>query len=189
MKPSPLLMFFGDSITEGYMIEPRTSYPYLIEQKLESKNANYQVINEGICGDRSEDGLARIDLALRQVPDIFVLELGANDGLNHLSLADLESNLQKIIARVKQVNPQVHLVIAGMELPLFMEESYRAQFGAIFPRLAAKHKAVLIPFILEGVATIPELNLPDGIHPTSEGHKIIADNVWQFLIPILSFNK
>lgn len=178
-------MFFGDSITEGYMIEPETAYPYLIQHKLKSLGLPFEVINAGISGDRSEDGLARIDLALQRVPDVFVLELGANDGLDLLSLDALESNLQKIIERVKRINPNVKLVVAGMEMPLQMDEQYRTGFREIFQSLARSQNAILIPFILDGVATVPELNLEDGIHPTAEGHKIIAETVWQFLEPVL----
>lgn len=188
MKTRPLLMFFGDSITQGYMIEPGAAYPHLIEQKLKSIGSKYEVINEGISGNVSADGLARIDLALKRAPDIFVLELGANDGLQILSLSNLEENLEAIIFRVKQINPKVQLVIAGMEMPFEIEEGYRTGFREIFQRLAAKYKAILIPFILAGVATIPDLNLPDGIHPTAEGHKIIAETVWQYLSPIFKVN-
>jgi acyl-CoA thioesterase I len=185
MKKNPLLMFFGDSITEGYMIEPGTSFPYVIKEKLKQMGSSIEVLNEGISGDRSADGLARIDAALKNIPDVFVLELGANDGLNGLSLIDLDENLQQIIDKVKKVNPYVRLVIAGMELPLNMDANYRTNFRGIFQRLSQNNNAILIPFILHGVATIPELNLEDGIHPTSEGHKIIAEMVWNYINPIL----
>lgn len=188
-KPSnstkPIIMFFGNSITAGYQLDPEDAFPALIGRKLDSLGYQYQVINAGLSGETSAGGLERIDWVLRTVPDIFVLELGANDGLRGLDLAESKENLQKIIGKVKAGNPKVKVVIAGMMMPPNLGKKYTDDFQQLFVELAGDNDAVLIPFLLEGVAGEPDLNLSDGIHPTEEGHQIVAKTVWQYLEPLV----
>jgi len=179
------ILFFGDSITAGYGINEQKAYPALIQQKIDSLGWNYEVINGGLSGETSAGGLRRIDWMLRQPVDLFVLELGANDGLRGIDLSVTKDNLQNIIDKVKKANPEATIVLAGMQVPPNMGPDYTEQFKKIYPRLAQKNHAKLIPFLLKGVAGSEELNQSDGIHPTAEGHRIVAQNVWKVLQPIL----
>src|SRR5699024_3097811 len=179
------ILFFGDSITAGYGINEQKAYPALIQQKIDSLGWNYEVINGGLSGDPSAGGLRRIDWMLRQPVDLFVLELGANDGLRGIDLSVTKDNLQNIIDKVKKANPEATIVLAGMQVPPNMGPDYTEQFKKIYPRLAQKNHAKLIPFLLKGVAGSAELNQSDGIHPTADGHQIVAQNVWKVLQPIL----
>ena len=179
------ILFFGNSITAGYQLDIDNAFPALIQQKLDSLGLNYRSINAGLSGETSAGGKARIDWVLRTVPDIFFLELGGNDGLRGLSLEETPKNLQAIIDAVKEANPQVKLIIAGMMVPPNLGQEYTAQFVKVFPELAESNSATYIPFLLEGVAGDPALNLPDGIHPTAEGHAIVAETVWSYLEPLL----
>lgn len=172
-----VVMFYGDSLTAGYGLSPEQAFPALIEKKINSKGNAVKVINAGLSGETSAGGLARIDWALRQPVDVFVLELGANDGLRGLPLEQTEKNLQTILDKVKSKNPQVKFVIAGMMVPPNMGEDYSKKFQAIFPALAKKNNATLIPFLLKDVAGEASLNQSDGIHPNVAGHSIVADNV------------
>ncbi|MEO9476282.1 MAG: arylesterase [Cyclobacteriaceae bacterium] len=185
----PVLMFFGDSITAGYDLDPKEAFPAIIEQKMLDLGYDYEVINAGLSGEASAEGLLRVDTVLRTIPDIFVLELGANDGLRELDFGLLKNNLQLIINKVKNENPNVTLVVAGMEMPRLMGESYRAQFRQVFREVVEENNAYLIPFILEGVGGIPELNMADGIHPTAKGHLVIAETVWTCLKPLLKLKS
>ena len=179
------ILFFGDSITAGYGIELEQAFPARIQEKITNEARPFRVTNAGLSGETSSGGLNRIDWLLRQPVDIFVLELGGNDGLRGVSLDLTRSNLQSILDRVKESNPEASLVVAGMQIPPNLGPDYTLQFKNLFPELAAENDAVLIPFILESVAGIESLNLPDGIHPTAEGHKLIAETVWNTLLPIL----
>lgn len=180
-----VILFFGNSITAGYELDISEAFPALIEKRLDSLGWSYTVINAGLSGETSAGGLNRIDWVLQTVPDIFVLELGANDALRGLDLKETASNLQSILDKVKQANPQVQVIIAGMQVPPNLGQSYTSNFREIFQNLATSNHATLIPFLLEGVAGNPDLNLPDGIHPTPEGHQILAENVWKYLMPLL----
>lgn len=184
-KPANIL-FFGDSLTAGYGLDDPTTqaFPGVIQQKLADSGLSYRVINAGLSGETSSGGIRRIDWILRQPVSVFVLELGGNDGLRGLPLDLLRDNLQNIIARVRAKNPEVIVLVAGMQMPPSMGD-YAPQFAAIFPRLAAGNDATLIPHLLEGVGGIPRLNLPDGIHPSPTGHTIVAENVWTILKPLL----
>ena len=185
-SPAPkTIIFFGDSLTAGYGLSKDQAFPALIEQKLMKKGADYKVINAGLSGETSAGGLGRIDWVLNQPVDIFVLELGANDGLRGLPLEQTRKNLQGIIDKVKSKFPGVKVVIAGMMVPPNLGNDYTKEFQAIFPTLAKKNKATLIPFLLEGVAGIENLNLPDGIHPNAEGHQIVAGNVMKAIEGLL----
>ena len=180
------VLFFGDSLTAGYGLEdPEAAFPYLIEQKIDSLNLPYKVVSAGLSGETSAGGKNRIDWLLKQQMDVFVLELGANDGLRGLDVKETEKNLQSIIDQVQAKFPETKIVITGMMVPPSMGAKYADGFKDIFPRLAKKNNAAFIPFLLEGVGGVPDLNQGDGIHPTVEGHKVLADNVWAVLKDVL----
>ncbi len=176
-----VILFFGDSLTAGYGIELEEAFPSLIQQRLDSLGLDYTVINSGLSGETTAGGLNRINWVLNQKVDVFVLELGANDGLRGIPLDQTKKNLQDIIDYVKKKNPETQIVLAGMQIPPNMGPEYTQEFRTIFPELAEKNDIPLIPFLLDGVAGIRELNLEDGIHPTPEGHKIVRENVWAIL--------
>ena len=179
------ILFFGDSLTAGYGLTEEEAFPALIEKSLNQKGKKVRVINSGVSGETSSGGLTRIDWVLRQPIDIFILELGANDGLRGVPLEETRKNLQAIVDKVKSKNKNVKIVVAGMMVPPNMGKAYAEGFRKIFPELAKKNNATLIPFILEGVAGDEKLNQTDGIHPTVEGHKIVAKNVEKILVGLL----
>lgn len=179
------ILFFGDSLTAGYGLDMEEAFPALIQDRLDSLGLDYTVINSGVSGETTSGGLNRLDWVLNQEVDVFVLELGANDGLRGVPLTETRKNLQQIIDKVKEKNPDTQIILAGMQLPPNMGPEYTSEFRKMFPELAAKNDIPLIPFLLEGVAGNPDLNLEDGIHPTAEGHKILRDNVWEVLEPNL----
>ncbi len=179
------ILFYGDSLTAGYGLSPEEAFPAIVGQKLSAKGKQIKVINAGLSGETSAGGLTRIDWVLRQPVDIFVLELGPNDGLRGLPLEQTEKNLQSIIDKVRAKNPDVKIVIAGMLVPPNMGPDYSSKFQALFPRLAKKNRATLIPFLLQDVAGIEKLNQPDGIHPNVEGHRIVAENVLRVIDPLI----
>jgi acyl-CoA thioesterase-1 len=176
-----VILFFGDSLTAGYGLSPDEAFPALIEKKCMENGRPCKAINAGLSGETSAGGLSRIDWVLRQPIDVFVLELGANDGLRGLPLDQTHKNLQAIIDKVRGKYPDVKVVIAGMMVPPNMGPDYSAGFKRIFPELAKKNNATLIPFLLEDVAGYEKLNLSDGIHPNQQGHKIVAGNVYRIL--------
>lgn len=180
-----VILFFGDSLTAGYGLSVDEAFPALIEKKCNSNGTPCRVINAGLSGETSAGGLARIDWVLRQPIDIFVLELGANDGLRGLPLDQTRKNLQAIIDKVKAKYPDAKIVVAGMMVPPNLGPEYTANFQKIFPELAKQNNATLIPFLLADVAGYEKLNLTDGIHPNQEGHKIVAGNVYRVLSPLL----
>ncbi|NAY91287.1 arylesterase [Muricauda sp. JGD-17] len=180
-----VILFFGDSLTAGYGLELEEAFPALIQNRLDSLGLNYTVINSGLSGETTSGGRNRLDWVLNQKVDVFVLELGANDGLRGIPLAETRSNLQAIIDLVRKRNPDTEIVLAGMQIPPNMGPEYTTEFRKIFPELAEENGIALIPFLLEGVAGNPELNLEDGIHPTPEGHQIVRDNVWTVLEKVL----
>src|SRR6187549_2933212 len=179
------IVFFGNSLTAGYGLSPEQAFPALIQKKIDSLGLPYQVINAGVSGETSSGGKTRIDWILREPVDIFVLELGANDGLRGTPLSETKKNLQDIIDKVKATYPDTKLVFAGMEMPPNMGQAYTTEFRNIYIDLAAKNKMTLIPFLLAGVGGEQELNQADGIHPTAEGHLIVAENVWKQLEKLL----
>jgi acyl-CoA thioesterase I len=184
--PAPrVVLFLGDSITAGYGLELSEAYPALIQNKIDAKHWQFKVVNAGQSGDTSAGALSRIDWLLRNRVDVLVVELGANDGLRGLPAETTRKNLQAIIDRTKTKYPGAKIVIAGMKVPPNMGRDFGKEFEAIFPALAKKNNAPLIPFILEGVGGIHQLNLPDGMHPTAKGHQIVAANVWKVLEPVL----
>jgi acyl-CoA thioesterase-1 len=160
-----------------------------LQSKIDAARWNYTVVNAGVSGDTSADGLNRINWLLKRKIDFLILELGGNDGLRGIPVSATKSNLQSIIDRVRQKYPQAQLILAGMQMPPNMGENYTKAFQEIFPDLARKNQAALIPFLLEGVGGQADLNQPDRIHPTVEGHKIVADNVWKVLQPLLAKDR
>jgi acyl-CoA thioesterase-1 len=180
------ILFFGDSLTAGFGLEDSNdAYPTIIQSKIDSLGHNYVVVNSGLSGETTSGGLSRIEWVLKQKVDIFVLELGANDGLRGISLTETRENLQGIIDAVKQKNPEASIILAGMQLPPNLGQEYTLEFKSIFNELAEKNAIELIPFLLKDVGGIPELNLDDGIHPNIEGHKIVATNVWAVLKQVI----
>jgi acyl-CoA thioesterase-1 len=179
------VIFFGDSLTAGYGVDPDEAYPALIQQKIDKEGLKWRVVNAGLSGETTAGGLRRLDWILRQPVDVLVIELGGNDGLRGIAPTTTRTNLEAMIARVRQRFPQVKVVLAGMQMPTNMGPEYTRAFAAIYPDLAQASGVVLIPFLLEGVGGDPTLNLPDGIHPTPEGHKIVAETVWRTLQPLL----
>lgn len=175
------ILFFGNSLTAGMGLDPDLAFPALIQLKIDSLSLDYKVINSGLSGETTASGKNRLDWVLNQQIDIFVLELGANDGLRGISLNETKKNLQLIIDRVREHNPQVIIVLSGMQIPPNLGIEYTKGFKNIFPELADKNKISLIPFLLENVAGNVDLNQPDGIHPTKEGHIVVAQNVWEVL--------
>jgi len=175
--PPKVILFFGDSLTAGYGLSPEEAFPALIEKKLNKTEKKVKVVNAGLSGETSAGGLSRIDWILRQPVDIFVLELGANDGLRGLPVDQTRKNLQGIIDKVKAKYPTCKIVLAGMMVPPNMGKEYTEDFKRVYPELASKNKATLIPFILDGVGGIEKLNQADGIHPNVEGHQIISNKI------------
>jgi acyl-CoA thioesterase-1 len=184
---SKTILIFGDSLTAGYGLDDvNDAFPALIQTKIDSLNLDYTVINSGVSGETTAGGLGRINWVLNQKIDVFVLELGANDGLRGVPLKETRENLQAIIDTVLEKNAETKIVLAGMQLPPNMGADYITEFKTIFPELAKKNDLALIPFLLKDVGGIPELNQADGIHPTVDGHKILASNVWEVLVPIIN---
>lgn len=179
------ILFFGTSLTAGLGVDPDQAFPALIQQKVDSLKLPYKIINAGLSGETSADGKSRIDWLLRQPVSILVLELGANDGLRGIPVEETRANLQSIIDKVKKKYPDAKLVLAGMQMPPSMGEKYTVPFRKLFPALAKTDQMALIPFLLQGVGGVPKLIQQDGLHPTAEGHKILAQNVWEILQPQL----
>ncbi|MFD2518042.1 arylesterase [Salinimicrobium flavum] len=184
-RTGKVILFFGDSLTAGLGLDPNEAFPAVIQQKLDSLNLEYEVVNAGLSGETTASGKNRVSWVLNQEVDIFVLELGANDGLRGIPLEETRKNLQEIIDTVKEKDPQTRILLTGMQIPPNMGPEYTAEFQAIFPELAEQNQIEMIPFLLEGVAGEPELNQGDGIHPTVEGHRIVAGNVWEVLKPMV----
>ncbi|CAG5072254.1 Esterase TesA [Dyadobacter sp. CECT 9623] len=173
------IVFFGNSLTAAYGLDdPSQGFVGLIQKKIDSLKLNYKVINAGVSGETTSGGNSRIDWLLKQPLDIFVLELGGNDGLRGIPVSETKKNLQAIIDKVHTKYPEAKLVLAGMQIPPNIGQKYASDFRAVYADLAEKNDLTLIPFLLEGVGGEAKLNLPDGIHPTAEGHKILAENVW-----------
>ncbi len=184
-SPGKTIIFFGDSITAGYGVGTDLAFPKLLQDKLSKNGYHADIVNAGLSGETSAGGVTRIDWILNREFDIFVLELGANDGLRGLPLAETAKNLQRIIDKVKARYPQTVIVLAGMRVPPNMGEAYTQEFAGLYAQLAGRNNALLIPFILQDVAGNEALNQPDGIHPNAHGHRIIADNLYPFFRELL----
>lgn len=181
----PAVVFLGTSLTAGYGLDEDQAYPALIQQRIDSLGLPFRVVNAGVSGETSAGGLRRIDWLLRQPVAVLVLELGANDGLRGQDVEAMRANLQAIIERTREAHPDAAIIVAGMESPPNMGRAYTGAFRAVFPEIARANDATLIPFLLEDVAAVPELNQTDGIHPTAEGQRIVAETVWRHLAPVL----
>jgi len=178
------ILVFGDSLSDGFMLQRSEAYPALLAKKLQAAGLNFQVINASASGGTTQGGLERLPPHLNHRIDIFILELGINDAFRALPVEQIQNNLQQIIDKVKARNPNVRVVIAGMQLPNYATDDYVSAFGKMFAELATMNNAALVPYLLQGVAGDPSLNLPDGIHPNAAGQKILAENVWRVLEPI-----
>ena len=186
-KKKKQILFFGDSLTAGYGLDdPSESYVGVIQERIDSLELDYQTVNAGVSGETSSGGNDRIDWILEQNQiDVFILELGANDGLRGIKTEETTKNLQSIFDKVKAKFPEAKLIVAGMLAPPNMGSDFTQKFAGIFSNLSKNNNAAFIPFLLDGVGGIPELNQRDGIHPTTKGHKILAENVWKELKSIL----
>ncbi len=179
------VLVLGDSIAAGYGVKREEAFPSLLQKKIDAAKLPYRMVNGGVSGDTSSGGLRRIDWMLKQPVDVLILELGGNDGLRGVNPATTKQNLQGIIDKAKRKYPQIKIVLAGMQMPPNMGEEYTKAFAEMYPALAKANNAALIPFLLEGVGGIPDMNLPDGIHPSVEGHEVVAGNVWKVLESVL----
>jgi acyl-CoA thioesterase-1 len=182
--PRPLIVALGDSITAGLGVDPSQSYPAKLQAKLDAGGYGYRVVNAGVSGDTSAQGLNRLSAVRELHPEIVILELGANDGLRGLPVEETRRSLGSIIGRLRQDG--VEVVLAGMEVPPNYGVEYSRGFHEIFPSLASEYRVVLIPFFLAGVVGMPELNQDDEIHPNARGYEIVVENVWKVLVPLLS---
>jgi acyl-CoA thioesterase-1 len=179
------ILFLGTSLTAGYGLDPEQAYPALIQRKIDSAGLDYRVINAGVSGETSAGALRRIDWLLQQPVSVLVVETGANDGLRGLSPDSLRSNIQAIFDRARSLQPSAQLVLLGMQVPPNYGRAYAQQFRALYSELAESNGAVLVPFLLEGVGGVNALNQPDGVHPTAEGQRRMAETVWRVLEPML----
>ena len=179
------ILVLGDSLSDGFQLPRSDAYPALIANKLRAAGLNFQVTNASASGGTTEGGVQRLPPHLKRKIDIFILELGINDAFRGVPVDQIRANLQTIIDQVKARNPSVRVVIAGMATPkAFGADDYVSAFGKMFGELAAKNGAALVPYLLDGVAGDPSLNLPDGIHPNAAGQRILAENVWRVLEPV-----
>ena len=180
------LVFFGDSLTAGYGLDDPASeaYPALIQQKLDAAHLSWRVVNAGLSGETTAGGLRRVEWTLRSPADVFVLALGANDGLRGIEPAISRANLQGIIGRVRARCPAAVIVLAGMQMPPNLGQDYTRDFAEIYSALAKQERVAFVPFLLADVGGQPELNQPDGLHPNADGHRKVAENVWAHLLPL-----
>jgi acyl-CoA thioesterase I len=181
----PVVVCLGDSLTAGYGLDQAQAYPALLQKRIDDLGWKFKVVNAGLSGETTAGGLRRLDWVLKRRIDVLILALGGNDALRGIPLETTRQNLDQILTRTRAKNPGVQLIVAGMLIPPNWGREYFNGFKALFPQLAKKHQAGLIPFLLEGVGGEPNLNFPDGIHPTAEGHRVVAVNVWQVLEPVL----
>ncbi len=186
-KPSRELrtiVAFGDSLTAGLGVENSQTYPSILQEKLQKKGYPYRVINAGVSGETTWGGLRRVEWVLKNKPEIIILELGINDGFRGLDIKLIRQNLAEIIEKFHQ--ERVKIILAGMELPRNYGQEYTESFKRIYPDLSEKYHLLLVQFFLEGVAMKKELNQSDGIHPTGEGYKVVVENIWPILFPLLN---
>ena len=178
------ILVLGNSLSAGFGLKSSQAYPALLAKKLRAAGLNFQVTNASQTGGTTEGGLERLPAHLKRKIDIFILELGINDAFRGVPVDQIQNNLQQMIDKVKARNPDMRVLIAGMQLPNYAADDYVFAFGKMFSELAAKNGASLVPYLLDGVAGDPSLNLPDGIHPNAAGQKILAENVWRILEPV-----
>ena len=178
-----VIIAFGDSLTAGLGVTPADSYPARLQARLRAEGYAYRVVNAGASGDTTAGGLRRVDWALKNRPDIVIVALGANDAMRGQDLASVRANLEAIVARFQKAG--VRVLVAGMEVPPNYGARYAADFRRLFREVALKRRAAFMPFLLDGVAGDPRLNLPDGIHPTAEGYRIVVEHLWPHVEPML----
>jgi acyl-CoA thioesterase I len=183
-SPVKRILVLGDSLSEGYLLKRSQAWPMLLVDKLRDAQLDFEVVNASQTGGTTAGGLARLPPHLKRRIDIFILELGINDALWGLPVDQIQHNLQEIIDRVRSANPNVRIIITGMQLPDYAADDYIAAFGSIYAALAEKNHASLVPYLLQGVGGNPALNLADRIHPNAAGHKVLAENVWSVLEPL-----
>ena len=187
------IIFFGNSLTAGYQLRANEAFPALIQQRLDSLKLPYKALNYGVSGETTAGGRQRVASVLaRQPVDVFVLELGANDGLRGIPVRETTQNLQFIIDQVKLKYPEAKIILVGLEFPFDLSAlgghqygRYAAEFKASFRTLADNNSVAFVPFLLQGVLGVRSLNLPDGVHPNAEGQKILANNVWAILQTVI----
>jgi acyl-CoA thioesterase-1 len=181
---APRIVFLGDSLTAGYGLAKGESVPSLIQKRLKDAGYPYEVVNAGVSGDTSAGGLNRLEWSLAGDVKVLVIELGANDGLRGLPVAGMKQNLTEIITRAQARN--IKVILTGMEAPPNFGPAYTSEFRGVYRQLAKEHDVVFVPFYLDGVAGIPNLNIADGIHPNAEGSRIVEKTVWAALEPLLT---
>ncbi len=179
------ILMFGDSITAGYGLSEEQAYPALIQDKIDSLGMDHNVINAGLSGETTAGGARRVDWILQQEIDIFLLGLGGNDGLRGIDPDNTKKNLITIIEKVREKDPYIDIILAGMEAPPNLGQQYTSEFRSVFSEVASEKDVMFMPFLLEDVAGVKELNQPDGIHPTGEGQQIIANHIWTYIEPLL----
>ena len=182
-----VIVALGDSLTAGLGVDADEAFPARLQVRLRREGYAYRVVNAGVSGDITAGGLRRVDWVLRTNPEIVIVALGANDGLRGQSPQAVRANLEEIVARLQAAGARV--LLAGMRLPPNYGAEFTKEFEAVFPAVARRAKIAFMPFLLDGVATDPRLNQPDGIHPTAAGHQVIADHLWSYLRPLLSGGK
>lgn len=180
------IVILGDSITAGYGLDPTEAYPALLQEKIEAATLPFTVANAGVSGDTTAGGLRRLAWAMGKGADILIIALGGNDGLRGTPPEETHENLLAIVAKARAKNPNIKILIAGMQMPTNMGPTFTTRFNALFPQAAQETQSTLIPHLLEGVGGVENLNQPDGIHPTPEGQKKIAENIWTILQPALT---
>ncbi|MDZ4699586.1 MAG: arylesterase [Rhodothermales bacterium] len=179
------ILVLGNSIAAGLGVEPEESFPGRLQQFIDSTGLAFEVVNAGVSGETTAGGLGRIDWLLRQRVDVLIIELGGNDGLRGTVPEATKANLVAIIERTRDRYPEADILLAGMQMPPNLGQLYTERFREIFPEIAAEHDTHLVPFLLDRVGGVASLNQPDGIHPTPEGHHIVAETVWRYLEPVL----
>ena len=185
-KPDTIILFLGNSLSAGAGVDPASAFPALLQHRMDSLGWNVQVINAGLSGETSAGGLRRIDWYLQRHPvSILVLELGGNDGLRGIPVEVTQSTLQAIIDKARTANPNMEIILAGMQIPPNLGQNYTRAFRKIYPTLTSMENTHLIPFLLEGVGGVDSLMQRDGIHPNESGHRIVAENVWSVLYPVM----
>lgn len=185
----PVVLFLGNSLSAGAGIDESDAFPNLIRRRIDSLGWRFQVVNAGLSGETTSGGLRRIDWLLRRPVDVLVLELGGNDGLRGISVDVAEENLRSIIRKTRDAYPDVEIVLAGMQIPPNLGHEYTQRFREMYPRVAETEQTHLIPFLLEDVGGVDSLMQADGIHPTEPGHRIVAENVWETLRPVLETER
>jgi len=183
--PGSIILFAGTSLTAGFGLDPDSAYPQQIQRMLDSAGLRFEVVNAGVSGETSSGLLRRLDWLLREPFEIIVIESGANDGLRGVPVETMERNIQQIIEGVRRARRRAQIVLVQMEAPPNLGGAYTQRFHDVFPELARKNNVILIPFLLENVAGVSDLNQGDGMHPNYEGERIVARNVWKALRPLL----